>query len=115
MWSCSTLSARSSCATIKAHVYVAAVVYTKSGVCAAFLRQAERRGFVWVDDKGASQDGWEVDEVVESALRVHGIGWDQLGSAGSSHRHVAGGWRDGPVSSCERKMDITDEIFLFLF
>jgi len=40
----------------RARVYVAAEVYTKSDVCAAFLRQAERRGLLWVD-RGAGQDG----------------------------------------------------------
>jgi hypothetical protein len=72
----------------KARVYVTAGVYRKFEVCAAFLRQAMRHGFVWIDNKGVSQDWREVDDVVESTLPMHGISWDQLGSAESSHRHV---------------------------
>jgi EEF1A N-terminal glycine/lysine methyltransferase len=75
----STLSAPPSRRNDNARVYVAAGIYTKSEVCAAFLHQAERRGLVWID-KGAGQDGREVDDVWRGTLPVREMSWDELGA-----------------------------------
>ena len=82
----------------KARVYIAAGVYTKSDVCSTFLHQAERRGLVWID-KGAGQDGREVDEVWRGTLPVHGpgISWDQLGVRKGMCRWWVARWSDGQL------------------
>ena len=77
----------------KARVYVAAGVYTKSDVCAAFLRQAERRGLVWID-RGAGQDGREVDDVWRGTLPVQGMSRDQLGARKGMCRWWVARWSD---------------------
>jgi len=77
----------------RARVYVAAGVYAKSDVCAAFLRQAERRGLLWVD-RGAGQDGLEVDAVWRGTLPVLGISRDQLGTRKGMCRWWVGRWSD---------------------
>lgn len=77
----------------RARVYVAAGVYTKSDVCTAFLRQAEGRGLVWIE-RGAGQDGREVDEVWRGTLPVQGMSKDQLGARKGMCRWWVARWSD---------------------
>jgi len=77
----------------KARVYVAAGVYTKTDVCTAFLREAEGRGLVWID-RGAGQDGREVDEVWRGTLPVQGMSRDQLGARKGMCRWWVARWSD---------------------
>jgi EEF1A N-terminal glycine/lysine methyltransferase len=77
----------------KARVYVAVGGYTKSDVCAAFLRQAERCGLVWID-KGAGHDGQEVDDVWRGTLPVQGMSRDQLGARKGMCRWWVARWSD---------------------
>ena len=77
----------------RARAYVAAGVYTKSDVCTAFLRQAEGRGLVWIE-RGAGQDGREVDEVWRGTLPVQGMSKDQLGARKGMCRWWVARWSD---------------------
>jgi nicotinamide N-methyltransferase len=77
----------------KARVHVAAGVYTKSDVCATFLRQGERRGLVWID-KGAGQDGREMDDVWRGTLFVQGMSRDELGARKGMCRWWVARWSD---------------------
>ena len=76
-----------------ARVYVAAGIYTKYGVCSAFLHQAEQRGLVWVD-RGAGPEGRELDEVWRGSLPVLGISREQLGARKGMCRWWVGQWSD---------------------
>jgi nicotinamide N-methyltransferase len=80
----------------KARVYVAAGVYTKTDVCAAFLREAGRRGLVWVD-REAGQDGREVDDVWRGTLPVLGVSREHLGTRKGMCRWWVGRWSDAQL------------------
>ncbi|KAI0002582.1 hypothetical protein BJV74DRAFT_765432 [Russula compacta] len=77
----------------KGRIYVAAGVYTKSDICDAFLRLAERRGLVWID-RGAGQDGLEVDDAWRGTLPVLGMSREQLGARKGMCRWWVGRWSD---------------------